>query len=304
MKATLLTAANQELRIPLTVIKGCTATLLQHERRLLRAEQREFLWTIDSATDQMEVALDYLAGLATLETEQLVLCRVPINLVRVVRQSIKTVVEKHAGQQKPRRVIYRVRHIGDSARRTPPRYLVRADSYWLSNAIHFLLESATLQKLEEEGVDVLFCAFTDDQPRLVGTSPRLNYSNYNMVAARSLPSSGQGTRQCVLMTIRCASPSASRTEHADHTGAQFAQLDPAGGYEVTDLGLGYVLCQRIMQLHGGELRVESGNGSEPSTAARGAFHVILPIEGGTPWSSAGMGREGYAREKGDDSRRR
>ena len=79
---------------------------------------------------------------------------------------------------------------------------------------------------------------------------------------------------------------------------------PDSGETITDLGLGYVLCQRIMQLHGGELRVESGNGSEPSTAARGAFHVILPIEGGTPWSSAGMGREGYAREKGDDSRRR
>lgn len=301
MKATLLTAASQELRIPLTVIKGCTATLLQHERRLPRAEQREFLWTIDSATDQMEVALDYLAGLAMLETEPLALSRVPIDLVHVVRQSIKTVDEKHAGQQKPRRMIYRVRYIGGSDRRTRPRYLVRADSYWLSSAIHLLLERATLQKEGNEGVDVLFRRFTDNEGRPVGTSQR---PGCTMVAAGSLPSSSPSTRQCVLMTIRCASPSASPRRHTDLTGAQFAQLDSAGGYEVTELGLGFVLCQRIVQLHGGELRVESGNGSEPNTAVRGAFHVILPTEGGTSWSSAGMGGNGYAREEGDDSRRR
>jgi signal transduction histidine kinase len=278
MKATLLTAASQELRIPLTVIKGCTATLLQHERRLSRAEQREFLWSIDSATDQMEVALDYLAGLATLETEPLALSRDPIDLVRVVRQSIKTVDEEHAGQQKPRRVIYRVRHIGGSVKRTRPRYLVRADSYWLSNAIHLLLERATLQKVGDEGVDVVLRTFTDSEGRLVGTS---QHPGCAKVTAGSLPSSGQGTRQCVLMTICCASPSASPSEHTDSTGARFAQLDPAGGYAVTELGLGFVLCQRIVQLHGGELRVDSRKGSEPTIAARGAFHVLLPTEGGT-----------------------
>jgi K+-sensing histidine kinase KdpD len=289
MEATLLTAATQELRIPLTVIKGCAATLLQHERRLPRAEQQEFLWTICSASDQLGVALDHLARLATLETVPLALRQVPVDLVRVVRESIETVDEQHSGQQKPRQTICRVRHVGGSGQRTRPRYLVRADPFWLSKAFHFLLERATVERVGDEGIDVLFQSLTDNQARPISTSPR---PSCTMVAAEALPSAIPPTGQCVLTTIRCASPSAPASEHTDPSGAPFTQPSPTGGHQVTDLGLGYMLCQRIVQLHGGALWVESGNGSEPNIGARGAIHVLLPTEVGTSGSSARKGKHG------------
>ncbi len=289
MEATLLTAASQELRIPLTVIKGCAATLLQHERRLPRAEQQEFLRTICGASDQLEVALDHLAWFATLETVPLVLRQVPVDLVRVVRESMETVDEKDAGQHKRRQTIWRVRHLGGSGQRTRPRYLVRADPFWLSKAFHFLLDRAAVERVEDEGIDVLFHSLMDNQAQPISNSPR---PSYTMTAAEALPSAALPTRQYVLTTIRCASPSAPPSDHIDPSGAPFTQPSPTGGHQATDLGLGFMLCQRIVQLHSGELTVESGNGSESNSGARGVFHVLLPTEEGTSGSSARKGKHG------------
>jgi signal transduction histidine kinase len=282
MKATLLTAVNQELRIPLTVIKGSATTLLQHERRLPRAEQQEFLRTISGATDQLKASLDYLARLATLEAEPLALRKVPIDLVRVVRQSIEAFDEKHSGQQRHWQDAYRVRHAGVSSRRTRARYRVRADAHWLSIATYFLLERASLQKLADEAIDVLFRPLTANQARPLGASHPASYAT---VEEEALLSAGRPTRQCVLTTIRCVSPSAPPSEQLDLAGALFALVNTAVGQDMAELGLGYALCQRIVQLHGGDMCVEGANATEPNTGARGVFHVVLPTEGGTSGSA-------------------
>src|SRR5262245_35179629 len=100
MKSALLSAVNQELRVPLTVILVSAKTLTQHDQRLRRAEQQEFLGAICGAAEQLEASLDHLARLTTLEAEPLALRRVPIDLARVVRQSIEDFDEKHSGRQK------------------------------------------------------------------------------------------------------------------------------------------------------------------------------------------------------------
>src|SRR5262249_36513941 len=140
-----------------------------------------------------------------------------------------------------------------------------------------------------------------NQARQVGASLRMSQA---MVAGKALLSARRLTRHCVLTTIRCVSLSAPPGERVDPAGARFVLSNLAGGLDVTELGLGYMLCQRIVQLHGGDIYVERMNASEHATGTRGVFHLLLPTEGGTSRNSARKRSLHYAREKGDDSRGR
>ena len=71
--AELLAGMSHELRTPLATIKAYTATLLRRERRISRAEQRAFLLAIEQASDHLEVVIDHLLELASLETGMLTL---------------------------------------------------------------------------------------------------------------------------------------------------------------------------------------------------------------------------------------
>ncbi len=283
MKAAVLTAVNQELRVPLTVIMGSATTLIQHERRLSRAEQQEFLRTICGATEQLEATLEHLAQLATLEAGPLALRRAPIDLARVVRQSIEAFDEKQCGPQKPWQEVFRLRYADDSSRRTRAQYRVRADAYWLRIAIYYLLERAALQKAGDETIDVLFRPLAANKARPHGAARPARCA---MVAGEALFASDRPTRQGILTTIRCVSSSAPPSERIDRTSARSALANAVVGQDVAELGLGYVLCQRIIQLHDGEVCVERGSVHEPNTGARGVFHVLLPTEEGTSGSAA------------------
>ena len=170
-----------------------------------------------------------------------------------------------------------MRYADGSSRRTRARYRVRADAYWLSIAIYFLLERATLQKIGDETIDIVFQPLAANKGRPVGASLPTGCA---MVVGEALLPSDRLTRQCVLTTISCVSPSAPPSERTDLT-ARAAPANSVVGQDVIELGLGYVLCQRIMQLHDGDFCVAGGN-----TGARGVFHVLLPTEGATSGSAA------------------
>lgn len=67
MKTELLGTVSHELRTPLTGIKGYATTLLTNERRLGRAEKREFLEIIDSEADRLKDLIENLLDLSRLE---------------------------------------------------------------------------------------------------------------------------------------------------------------------------------------------------------------------------------------------
>ena len=61
LKAELLATVSHELRSPLASIKGHTATLLRHERRISREGRHEYLLAIKEASDRLEAMIGRLA---------------------------------------------------------------------------------------------------------------------------------------------------------------------------------------------------------------------------------------------------
>ena len=87
LKAELLGTVSHELRSPIAVIKGYTATLLRHETRLEKEERGEFLQAISGACDRLEVMVDQLLEMSQLETGTLVPQFMLVNLEQLVRDA-------------------------------------------------------------------------------------------------------------------------------------------------------------------------------------------------------------------------
>ncbi len=67
LKSQLLSAVSHELRTPLASIKGYSTMLLDYDRRLRRDEKREYLESIDNATDRLTELIDHLLDMSRLE---------------------------------------------------------------------------------------------------------------------------------------------------------------------------------------------------------------------------------------------
>ncbi|HET8851784.1 MAG TPA: histidine kinase dimerization/phospho-acceptor domain-containing protein, partial [Ktedonobacteraceae bacterium] len=88
LKAELLATVSHELRSPLASIKGYAATLLRHERRILREERHEFLLAITQASDRLESVIDRLLEISRLETGSITIERSSVDLAYLVREAI------------------------------------------------------------------------------------------------------------------------------------------------------------------------------------------------------------------------
>jgi signal transduction histidine kinase len=86
--AELLASMSHELRTPLASIKAYTATLLRGERRISRAERQAFLLAIERAGDHLEIVIEHLLEMASLETGTLTLELSVVNLVQVLREAV------------------------------------------------------------------------------------------------------------------------------------------------------------------------------------------------------------------------
>jgi signal transduction histidine kinase len=88
VKAELLGTVGHELRGPLTAIQGFAATLLRHEQRLARAEQRQFIRDIESASARLSLVIDELLEMAQLAGDAVRLERAQVQPGRIAREAM------------------------------------------------------------------------------------------------------------------------------------------------------------------------------------------------------------------------
>jgi len=67
LKSNLLSTVSHELRTPLATIKGYSTMLLDYDRRLKRDEKRQYLQSVDRATDRLTELIDHLLDMSRLE---------------------------------------------------------------------------------------------------------------------------------------------------------------------------------------------------------------------------------------------
>ncbi len=154
LKAELLATVSHELRSPLASIKGYTATLLRHERRISREERHEFLVAIQEASNRLELIIDHLLELSQLETGAIQLTSSAVDVARLVREAI-TVAQQRVSDNTSDRVTFQL-HLKDTAGRlTHQQPLIKADRRRLREVLDHLLENAINYSPEGGAIDII-----------------------------------------------------------------------------------------------------------------------------------------------------
>ncbi|OGO32501.1 MAG: hypothetical protein A2Z29_06785 [Chloroflexi bacterium RBG_16_56_11] len=99
MKSDLLATVSHELRTPLATIKGYATMILDYDTKLSRRESRDYLKTIDSATDRLAKLVDNLLETSRLEAGLLKLDRTETSVAQLIR-GIAAEARVRAGQHR------------------------------------------------------------------------------------------------------------------------------------------------------------------------------------------------------------
>lgn len=88
MKTNLLSLVSHELRTPLSTIKGYTSLMLNYQSRLKENESREYLETMDKATDRLTGLIQHLLDMSRLDAGLFVLNKAPASISGLLRETV------------------------------------------------------------------------------------------------------------------------------------------------------------------------------------------------------------------------
>jgi signal transduction histidine kinase len=260
-KTEVLATVSHELRSPLTTIKGYTATLLRHERRLLREERRQFLLAIHEGTERLERIVNRLLEVSQLEADEVMLATMPIDMLPLVREAMSVAKDGLSAQRAGRFTFGLVIEdsAGNPAEGGP---LVEGDPRLLREVLDNLLENAINYSPEGGAITVVVRPFGTSGPLIPGQS----------APGHSTQEHEEGRMRRPMLELDVQDTGIGiAPEHIGHIFERFYRADLRLTREVSGLGLGLAICKRIVELHGGAIWAESlpGGGS--------TFHVLLPL---------------------------
>jgi signal transduction histidine kinase len=264
LKAELLGTVSHELRSPLAAIKGYAATLLRHERRLPRAERREFLQAIGEASDRLEIIIDRMLLLSQLEAGTVALQRAPVDVAPIAREALDS-AERRISRTSPDRFTFALRLEDADGAPTDAVPLVLADPRWVREVLDNLLENATKYSPEGGVIEVALRPVTGESLAAGGQTPPTD-SDRRLLEVR-VRDQGRGIPR----------------EQLGRIFERFHRVDTRLAREGDGLGVGLTICQRLVALHGGAIWAESApaDGADGADGGDGGstFHVLLPLAG-------------------------
>ena len=268
LKAELLATVSHELRSPLASIKGYAATLLRHERRISREERHEFLLAIKEASDRLAAVIDRLFEMSQLETGDVTIELTAVNLAYLVREAI-TAVEQHLvePEQQERQFTFSLRLEDDRRVPTHEEPEIWADRHRLREVLDILLDNAIHSSPEGGAIEVIIRPiFTRGQTSRPHTAARGDGGDDRQAMMPLAQQEAQSMVEICVSDQGIGIPPA----HLERVFDRFHRVDTRLTREVSGIGLGLAICQRMVELHGGTIWAESdlGQGS--------TFHVWLP----------------------------
>ncbi|WP_437654222.1 sensor histidine kinase [Sorangium sp. So ce1182] len=249
LKSNFLATVSHELRTPLTSIMGYSEMLAEGIGGPLTGEQREFIETIRSKSEQLLGLIMSLLDLSKLESGTLIVHRSEVAVGPVLLEAASTIAPAAAKKG----VELRIHAESD----LPP---VLGDSDRLRQVFINLVENAV--KFTEAGGAVLLVARavsddTDDLPGLVLVAPLQQAVEIRVV------DTGVGI------------PVGERLKVFD----PFYQIDQSSTREHGGTGLGLSIVKRLVEAHSGTVRIE------PNEPRGTVFVVKLPTVAGSPANS-------------------
>lgn len=269
--AELLATMSHELRTPLATIKAYTATLLRRERHISRAERRAFLLAIERAGDHLEVVIEHLLEMASLETGTLTLELSGVNLVQLLREAVSA-----AGRRVEAEPVFAARrlrvHFEDRGSAPGEGVFIEADRDLLGEVLDQFLDNAITYSPEGGPIEVVL---------------RTRSASDRIAPSHLLPQRGDGPGNQMVADLQPGLPGEQEwieisvrdegigieASHLPQVFDPFYRVDTRLAREVNGLGIGLAICKRIVELHGGVIWVES------TVGAGSTFHVRLPRGG-------------------------
>jgi signal transduction histidine kinase len=253
LKAELLATVSHELRSPLASIKGYAATLLRHERRILREERHEFLLAITEASDRLADVIDRLLELSQLETGDINIELSAVNLAYLAREAITAAEQRLMAPEHADRPCPLALRLEDGrGMPTNEEPVIWADRHRLREVLDNLLENAIHYSPEGGAIEITIRPIFTPGHTII-------------------PATQQAWQEMVEICVRdhgIGIPPA----HLGRVFDRFHRVDTRLTREVNGIGLGLAICKRIIELHGGMIWAES----EESLGS--AFHVWLPVD--------------------------
>jgi len=88
LKSNLLSVVSHELRTPLATIKGYATMMLDYYGRLSSKETKDYLQSIDRATDRLSELVDHLLDMSRLEAGLLKIEKQPVTISRLLQKAV------------------------------------------------------------------------------------------------------------------------------------------------------------------------------------------------------------------------
>jgi signal transduction histidine kinase len=269
----ILANMSHELRGPLTSIKGYAATLRRHEQRLSSEERHAFLQAIEDASDRLALLMDRFFELAQLEAGTLPFLPELVSLVSLVKDAMQT-AQEHAQANQPQDVpevperrpfTLHLEHIANLSASEEP--LIWADRQRIHEVLNHLLENAILYAPGDSTVDIILRPLQLSSERQKFPTP-IHPTLLDGQRSPTRPAEQQdisGFEICI-----CDHGIGIPDEHLEHIFERFYRIDTRLVREVNGLGVGLTICKYIVEMHGGQIWVESqvGQGS--------TFHLWFP----------------------------
>jgi len=155
LKSDLLSTVSHELRTPMATIKGYSTMILDYDRRLGEEEKKEYLQSIDRATDRLTGLVDHLLDMSRLDAGLLKLDKSPTSMFGLIKEAVAE------GQLRTPK-----RRIVANVSRGLPRAMV--DAGRIRQVLDNLLDNAC--KYSEEGKEVVVSARRVEQHLLISVT--------------------------------------------------------------------------------------------------------------------------------------
>ena len=256
-RSTMLLSAAHELRTPLHNLSAAAETMIAHEN-LSRDEQREFCSMIVSQSGRLVSLVDSLLAVDQIDAGSLTLHRNETDLVRIADEAIEQCRSAAAAKD-----------VTIELTCSPKLPLVRADRRKLQLAVNNVVANAVKYTPAggEVGVEVFgsISGRCHTAPRSGSRGKPAPTSNDNVSATHP-----DGAVNCIVIRVTDSGVGIPADE-CERVFEKFYRASNAESVEGPGNGLGLPLARRIMQLHGGDIELESQPGSGST------FSLRLPI---------------------------
>jgi signal transduction histidine kinase len=258
LKSEFLANMSHELRTPLNAVIGFSDLLLTEGLGPLEAQQREFLEAILRNGQHLLGLINAVLDLSKIEAGRMALALSPCEVSEAITGAVSDTVSLRSAKRQTCSV-----DLGDTG-----SLEVLADGTRIRQVLFNLLSNAS--------------KFTGDDGRITVSAVRTIAPMPTALPAFGSEAARMATRDVVWVSVSDTGIGI-RAEDTPRLFQEFSQVDSSSTRAAQGSGLGLALSKRFVEMHGGQIGVESVHGKGST------FWFILPVDG-PPKSMAAAGQ--------------